>query len=137
MMPVEVTIEREGRVTVATYLEPLDMKEIVEANDKATREFLQFATKPVHSILDLTRVHKLPSNMLSNSLSMAKKLHPMVGALVVVSESSFINAMSAILSKTPLGRKVITCKTIDEAWEVVDRLLAEESAQPNISSDAS
>jgi hypothetical protein len=136
-MPVEVTIERDGRVTVATYIEPLDMKEIVEANDKATREFLQFATKPVHSILDLTRIHKLPSNMLSNSLSMAKKLHPMVGALVVVSNSSFINAMSAVLSKTPLGRKVLTCKTVEEAWGIVDRLLAQEDAQPDISSDAS
>lgn len=136
-MPVEVKMERDRRVAVTTYLEPLDMKEIVEANDKSTREHLQFATKPVHSILDFTRIHKLPSNMLSNSLSMAKKLHPMVGALVVVSDSTFINAMAAILSKTPLGRKVITCKTVEEAWGIVERLLAEEAAQPNISSDAS
>ena len=125
-MPVEVKIERDGRAVLTTFLEPLDMHEIVEANDKSTREHLQFATKPVHSIIDTTQIRKLPSNMLSNSLSMSRKLHPMVGTMVVVSSNGFINAMSAILSKAPMGKKIVICQSLDEAWTIIDRLLAEE-----------
>jgi len=137
-MPVEVKIERDGRAILSTFLEPLDMQEIVEANDKSTREHLQFATKPVHSIIDTTQIHKLPSNMLSNSMHLSRKLHPMVGTMVVVTNNAFINAMSAILSKAPMGKKIVICQTVEEAWAIIDRLLAEvKSDKSDISVDLS
>ena len=46
-MPVDVQLVKDGRVTVTTFTDPMDMREAGEANERAEREFLSTATRPV------------------------------------------------------------------------------------------
>jgi len=126
-MTVQVILLKEGRVSLTTYTDPLDMKEITEASEKANTDFLEKATKPVHSIMDFSGVHRLPANILSRSATMARGLHPMVGVMVMVTPNTFINLMANGLVRALPYRKILICSTLDEAWTLIDKILADEN----------
>lgn len=125
-MPVNVTLLKDGRVSLTTYTDPLDMKEIAAASEKANNDYLEKATKPVHSIMDFGGVHRLPANILSRSATMARELHPMVGVMVIVTPNTFINMMAHALVRALPTRKILVCSTLDEAWAIIDKVLADE-----------
>jgi len=125
-MPVNVILLKEGRVSLTTYTDPLDMAEIAEAGEKANSDYLEKATRPVHSIMDFSGVHRLPANILSRSATMARGLHPMVGVMVIVTSNTFINLMANALTRALPSRKILICPTLDEAWAIIEKILADE-----------
>src|SRR5215831_3136643 len=125
-MPVKVILLKEGRVSLTTYTDPLDMAEIADAGEQANTTFLEKATKPVHSIMDFSDVHRLPANILSRSATMARELHPMVGSMVIVTPNTFINLMAHALVRALPTRKILICPTLDEAWGIINKILADE-----------
>lgn len=128
-MPVEVQLVKEGRVTLTVFTDPMDMREAGEANEKAERDFLSKATRPVHAIIDCTALHRLPSNILSSSLKMSRSLHPMTGEMVIVVQNSFVAAIANLMRRTISSHKISVYPTMPEAWAYIDRLLAEEKSQ--------
>lgn len=127
-MPVKVALLKDGRVSLTTYTDPLDMKEIADAGEKANTDFLAKASEPVHSIMDFTGVHRLPANILSRSATMARELHPMVGVMVIVTPNTFINLMAHALARALPTRKILICSTVDEAWTIINKVIADEKS---------
>src|SRR5947207_15940397 len=98
-MTVSYELLREVRVVLQIYRDPLDMGEIIRQQQDIMRHVLDRASKPVHSIVDLSTVIMLPSNILSQSVSSLRTVHPNGGEIVIVSTSTFLNTMSNIFKK--------------------------------------
>jgi hypothetical protein len=125
-MPVQVEIHREGRAVLQTYLDPLDMREVIEKHDWIVKQVLDHATKPVHSITDMRTLSRLPSNILSQGLSAISTVHPMGGEIILVTTNAFLNTMANVFKKAVRKYNVSLFQTMDEAWAYVDKLLASE-----------
>jgi hypothetical protein len=125
-MGVKAEIHREGRIVVQTYSDPLDMKDIIAQQKWIVTEILDHATKPVHTIIDMLQVKRLPSNMLGHGTQTLKTVHPMGGQIVVVTNSGFLNTMADVFKRIVRNHKVDVFKTMDEAWTYYDQVLAEE-----------
>ena len=128
-MGVKADVLREGRIVVQTYTDPLDMKDIIAQHKWIVEHVLDPATKPVHTIIDMLNVHRLPSNMIGHGSQTLKTVHPMGGQIVVVTNNNFLNTMADVFKRVVRNYKVNIFKTMDEAWQYYDRVLAEEDKE--------
>ena len=125
-MTLYIEMARENRVAVQTFSDPVDSPEVVELIVKLQREYLDHATKPGHAIVDFRQVTKLPSHMLSGVMGPLRTVHPMSGAIVIVTEGTFMSLMAGVLARLASQYQMFVCKTMDEAWQIIDKILAEE-----------
>lgn len=126
-MPITYEMLREGRVSLFTYPATFTMSEITAVMETYKQETLDKVTKKVYTISDFTAVTRLPSNILSNSVSLIKNTHPMSGPMIEVTPNAFINKLADILSKVFPSGMVVICKTVAEALAEADRMLALEA----------
>ena len=127
-MPIVNQLLRDGRVILQTYTDPLDMIELIKNAQTLQHDFLDHATKRVHTITDATGVTKLPTNLLSGGAASVKNVHPMSGEIVIVTSNNFINTMSSLFGKIVPQYKVTVWKTMEDGWAEIDRILAREDA---------
>ncbi len=125
-MTIEVELLRDGRVLLQRYSDPITLTEISANVKRVQAEIMDKATQPVHTIVDMTQVHKLPSNMLSGGVDSIKAVHPMSGQIVIVSNNQFINVMANVFKRIVDKYKVTVVHTVDDAWVEIDRILTEE-----------
>lgn len=127
-MPITIQEERGGRVSLWTFTDPFTTNELSDSIDNYQQTTLDNALKKVYLICDFTRVRHLPPNIMSAGLKMAKKQHPMSGPVIEVSSNGFMNAIvSAFAKLTP--NMMTVCKTMPEAFEAVDRMIALETEE--------
>lgn len=128
-MAIQYELVKEGRVLWQTYTDPVDMAEIATHIEKLHRELYDKATKPIHAISDFSAVTKLPKNIISGSLNIMRHSHPMNGELIIITTNRFVTTMARIFRQSASRQKITLCKTLGEAWEVIDKLLAKETAK--------
>jgi len=128
-MPVKTALERNSRVVMLTYSDPLDMVDLIFSQDSITHDVLDKASKPIHAIADLSALTHLPSNILSNTRRLAQVMHPMSGTTVFVTNGVFIGMMAAMLIRLAPRQDMIVCRTLIEAWGCIDERLAKETAK--------
>src|SRR5215813_6578658 len=122
-MTLHIEMARDNRVAVQTFSDPVDIPEVVEIVARLQRDYLDHATKPLHALVDFRRVTKLPSHMLSGVMGPMRKVHPMSGAIVIVTEGAFMSLMAGVLARLVPQYRMYVCKTLDEAWRIIDEIL--------------
>jgi hypothetical protein len=125
-MGVKAEVVRDGRVVIQIYTDPLDMKEIMDQYHWIRNEIIEHATKKVHTIIDMRQVTKIPSNMLRHGAQPLKETHPMGGQIVLVINNPVVNALADVFTRIVRNYEIKVYKTIEQAWEYYDRVLAEE-----------
>src|SRR5262249_37718934 len=125
-MTLHIEMARENRVVLETFSDPIDIPEVVAIVVKLQREYLDPATKPVHAIVDFRQVTRLPKHMLSGVMGPLRQVHPNSGAIVIVTEAAFMSLMAGVLARLASQYQMFVCKTMDEAWHIIDKILAEE-----------
>ena len=128
-MAIKYELVKEGRVLWQTYTDPVDMAEIATHIEKLHRQFYDKATRPIHAISDFSAVTKLPKNIISGSLNIMRHSHPMNGELVLITTNRFVTTMARIFRQSASRQKITLCQTLDEAWELIDRILEKEAAK--------
>jgi hypothetical protein len=126
-MPVKTESLRDNRVLLLTYDDPLTAADVVIGFD-AYKAVYAHATKPVHSISDVTLVTRMPSNLLS-LVARPKDSplrHPLAGLFIVVTQSSFILALVSAITRLVPRSKIRAVETIDLAWAEIEAVLAAE-----------
>lgn len=125
-MAITYHLERDKRVLVRVYTDPLDFTEVVKNIYAIHRELLDHAKQKVHIISDFSAITQFPKNLLATGTSVDKLSHPMEGALVLVSGNLFIHTLAGVMNKVSVKHKLVVFKTMTEAYAYVDKLLAEE-----------
>ena len=125
-MGIIIELHREGRVILQIYSDPLDMNDIVEQRERLVIEVLDHATRPVHTVVDALQVTRAPTNLISRGMQSLKQVHPMGGEIVVVTANPLLNRMSEIIKQLTRHYKMHVFKTMEQAWDHIDRILAEE-----------
>jgi hypothetical protein len=125
-MAIIYHLERNNRVLVRVYTDPLDITEVVKNIYTIHSEILDRATQKVHIISDFSAITQFPKNLLASGTSMDKLSHPMEGALVLVSGNLFLQTLVGVMNKVSVKHKLIGFKTMPEAYAFIDKLLAEE-----------
>src|SRR5450432_2866852 len=125
-MPVTLEFVRDNRIAVTTITDPLDMRDMASIQEEFRQKVIPLEFS-VYSILDITRLTKLPANMLSISIGTSKNgWDPKLEMILVVSTSAFITGMLTLVRNIS-ARPIVIFKTLDEAWAEVDLRLAAEA----------
>ena len=125
-MPVTLEFVRDNRIAVTTISDPLDMRDMASIQEEFRQKVIPLEFS-VYSILDITRLTKLPANMLSISIGTSKNgWDPKLEMILVVSTSAFITGMLTLVRNIS-ARPIVIFKTLDEAWAEVDLRLAAEA----------
>jgi hypothetical protein len=125
-MAITHYLERNGRVLVRTYTDPLDLNELVQHIHQLHEEVFEQATHKIHIISDFSAVTQLPKNVSVMSSHIDEISHPMEGVAIVVTGNLFVMTLIRVLNTLNLKHKMIQMKTLAEALAYVDKLLAEE-----------
>lgn len=126
-MPIKLTFERDGRVAIWTYPESFTIAELRDFSDRFSNDILSKAAKRIYVVSDFTAVHHLPPNIMSVGLGMMKKTDPMLGPMIEVTPNEFLNTLAKVLVKVSPSGKITVRRTVTEALEEADRLLALEA----------
>jgi hypothetical protein len=133
-VPVKTELLRDDRVLLLTYSDPLAAADVVTGIDTYKSIYAK-ATKPLHSINDVTQVTTMPSNLLSlvARTKDSPLRHPRAGVFVVVTQSPFVLALMSATTRLLPRTKIRGVETLDLAWAEIDAALASEpdSAQLN------
>jgi hypothetical protein len=105
------------------------MREIIAHTEYMDHEIFSPAEKPVYSIMDFTGVTRLPSNLLDNAISRMKRPHPMSHGAILVIDNVFVRTIANIAISLSHTDQIMICRTCDEAWREVDRLLEAEKVK--------
>lgn len=128
-MDVSSELTRDGRVFIYRLSGLLDFARIKELTSKWEAEILTPARLPVYYISDFTGITGLPAKTLSNALDLARKPSPKLRLNVIVTRNQFVATMAGVLSRVVKTFNIRVVPTMEEAWAIVDRALAEEAAQ--------
>ena len=125
-MTVLTEIEREGRVIVYRFVGNITLKEIqsTDAADAIHRD--KMTPHKVHTLLNFLEVGKLPTGILAPSQRPPAITHPNSGYVILISNSTFVNAIAAASANLTGMTNFRYFKTADEAWVYIDALLAHE-----------
>jgi len=127
-MPITYEMLRAGRVALFTYPEKFTGGELTATFEAYQRDVLDKTTKKVLTISDFSAVVQLPPNILSTSMTMIRNSHPMNGQMIEVTPNPFVNKLADILRKAFPAGTMIICRTVEQALQEADRLLALETA---------
>jgi hypothetical protein len=127
-MPVTTELLQDNRVLVLTYTDPLMNADVLSGIEAFQGAYAR-ATKPLHSINDVTQVTRMPPNLLS-LIARAQDSplrHPMAGMFVVVTKSSFVLALVSAASRLIPRSKIRAVESLDLAWSDINAALASEN----------
>jgi len=123
-VPIHVELIKENKVILQTYSDPLMNNDLGTLKNRMVNEFLPAATGKLHVIANFQDIENLPGTILSSGSSMLQTPHPNTGLIICVTPNSFLNAMAHILAKLAPKQPLKVVKTLEEAYEEVDKLLS-------------
>ena len=123
---MEYQLLRQGRVVYYEMEAILDMAAVKALTNRLKVEVFDLATSPVYIIIDLRPIKQIPPSILSSSLSMMRRGNSGQRRTVLITDKGYVLAMAQVLDKTNPNRLLVR-KTLDEALEAVDELLALEA----------
>lgn len=126
ILAIQYELARDGRVLWQTFTDPVDMVEVAVHSTKMLRAYFDPATKPIHTISDFSQITKLPSNIISGSVNLVNNSHPMSGELILITKNRFVTLMARVFIQSAPNTKISLCRTLNEAWKIIDQLLEEE-----------
>ncbi len=125
-MPIETTLLRNGRVLFLRYTDPFDAAETLANTQRLIREVYIPAPKPIYSISDFTLLTQIRLSMLSDGLKVLRRSMPNSAMLVLVTNSPVANGIARTLAQVLSDQKVFSYRSLNDAWDTVDALLAAE-----------
>lgn len=135
-MPVTMRwLDDERRIYLAEYIGAWTWHELFQQTHCAEREFdtLDYV---VHVIHDFTRTTQYPPNILSQSVSLARNMHPNTGIGVLVGTGNFfhtlLNIMSNVYEATFHENLFKVAHNIDEARDLLQELMSDEQPTANV-----
>jgi hypothetical protein len=121
-MPYNVENSRPDQVIIVTLSDPLTIEDL-RGSMHDLFDIYENATQPVVSISDVTRVTRLPNNVLS-SLRLNREVapnHPMRGLSVLVIDNVYVSAMASIFTKLLPASKFRITQTMEQAWKIIEK----------------
>ena len=125
-MTITYETSHEGRVLIFKCLDPFIIMDLVQTTELCQREVFDKATKKVYVISDLTAVTRIPPDLLSAGHRVLKKPHPMTGPVFEVTTNELLYRLVNVISKLTPSGTVAVRKTLADALEEVERLIALE-----------
>ena len=129
-MTITYETSHEGRVLIFTCLDPFTIMDLIQTTELCQREVFDKATKKVYVISDLTAVTRIPPDLLSAGHRVLKKPHPMTGPVFEVTTNELLYRLVNVISKLTPSGTVAVRKTLADAVEEVERLIALEPPDP-------
>jgi hypothetical protein len=133
-MPVNTELLHDDRVLVLTYTDPL-MNSDVLSGINAYQDTYAKATRPLHSINDVTQVTRMPPNLLSLIARTQDSpfRHSMAGIFVVVTNSPFVLTLASATARLIPRSKIRAVETLESAWAEINEVLAAEDTPVKLS----
>jgi len=128
-LPIYFELARDGRVTLETYTDPVEWTEIEAHAATLDTEVFDHATRRIYRIIDVSEFTRLPPNSLSQGLTFLKKMPAMSGELIIITRNPYVTVMAKIFKQAASSHSITLCKTLDEAWTIVDSMLEQETIE--------
>lgn len=127
-MPITADYLRNNRICVVTFPTTLDLREYYLFVRKEHAAVYDYATKPIHAILDLSAVKGLPRGVLSQAMNVSHLKHRMDGIVVFVSSDPVNTRFLEIFLQLFRQPNYSHVKTKDEAMSKVENALRKEGS---------
>ena len=125
-MPIEIQVMREGHVILQIFTDKLTTQEVVD-NVQRVNAILDDSKWLVHTITDTRAITKMPQGFLATGKNLLRDAHPMSGYNMIVSSNHFFSTITDLFIRLLPQYHIKICKTIEEAWAEIDRVLAVEA----------
>lgn len=127
-MSLNIKLSPDKRVAVYTWNEPIALVDFEYGFNTIGAAYEQ-AIGPIHSIFVSKK--SLPLNSIGAFINhpSSQFLDPNAGVLIVVGDSSAAKAIMEMTAPLLPGTKVLSCDTIEEAYEMMEGILQEELEQ--------
>src|SRR5260221_13137146 len=129
-MTITYETSHEGRVLIFHCTDPFTVLNLVETTELCQREVFDKVSKKVYVISDLSGVTRIPPDLLNAGHRLFKKPHPMTGPVFEVTTNELLFRLVTVISKITPSGTVTVRKTLAEALEEVERLIALEASEP-------
>lgn len=126
-MPIQITLIKEKHVVLQTYSDPINSADMQQLRQMMDDDIFALSTHKLHIIADFRSVWNLPGTILSNGSSMLVKAHPNTGNIICVTQNSFVQAMTRIMSALSPKYTFKMVTSLEEAYAEIDRLLTQDS----------
>jgi len=126
-MPIKFEIRENGHVIYALGCDPISLADY-EANvqyDIAHRDSVPFR---VHSLINLSQVHKMPNGVLSIRNSPSFR-HPRAGSIAMVGTNTMLHLFAETLMRLANFPPPKFFKTEDEAWDYLHQIIRAENVE--------
>ncbi len=123
-MPVDIEFTHDQRLLVYQISDPFEIEEILEAYEKE-RAFRDSTPNTVHSIVDLSRVTKIPKSWLTAKAGPGFS-HPRSGIIILVGLTPGLKIMLRVILRIMKYTRLRYFDTRDEAEAFVRELLSED-----------
>ena len=124
-MTIVMELRENNKVIYYHVTPPTTLREVVQTYPKneALRDQYQHT---IHTILDLSDVRLLPTDILAVRHSSPSLRHPRSGMVFVVTTNAFIVGIAEILSRLANTNRIRVVRTVDEAWIAVREVIKNE-----------
>lgn len=123
-LPVEIQFSDDHRYIVYTITDPLNMNDLIAAYEQE-KTFRDSVDHTVHSIVDMSRVSRIPPNWLTAKAGPGLT-HPRSGVMLFVGLSSGLTIIIQTIMKIMRYSRMKAFKTRAEADAYMQELLREE-----------
>ncbi|MCS6871452.1 MAG: STAS/SEC14 domain-containing protein [Anaerolineae bacterium] len=124
-MPVTLTLEADGRILRVVYADPWSIEEMLAAFEDTGR-YLDAATKPIHLLVDVTRVVR-PTLGALRAREAPILHHPMGGDIAVFGANSLARAIAETVMRLARFKRAHFFASEAEALAYLNNLIAQET----------
>src|SRR5688500_18309007 len=126
-MPVRFEYRENNRVACYTFSDPWETHEFV-AHYPADNAYRASVTHTVHTFMDLTGAHSIPTNILRARTKAPAWSHANSGVIVMVGAIPLAKSVAEMVFKIARFNRAKFFKTADEGWAYLHQLIA--NAEP-------
>src|SRR5687767_12776037 len=127
-MPIHFELCENDRIMVIRISDPWEAGNMT-ALYPTQQEYLDKTTQKLHTLLDMTGAQQMPKNVLRARYNAPSVNHPNSGELALVSNNMLIRSLADIGFRIIQFQKVRFFTQVDEAWNHLRSLIAEERDQ--------
>jgi hypothetical protein len=124
-MPITSNLGDNGRIFHVVMVDPWERADLIPLTSQI-RTHVSCASRPIHTLIDVRQVRRVPSRIVQESRNLLALDHPNCGEFVIVGATKAQQILATLAFRIARSDKVTFVETEDEAWTYLRGLIASE-----------